>query len=49
LQNIAHGEDVEHELMFAGHNVYRFGSDPFYANGFIPTVAQLVERLMTGK
>jgi len=48
LQNIAHGADPEHELMFAGHNAYRFADDPFYANGFIPTVGQLVERIMTG-
>jgi nitronate monooxygenase len=48
LQNIAHDPDVEHELMFAGHNAYRFASDPFYANGFIPTVRQLVERIVTG-
>jgi hypothetical protein len=49
LQNIAHGADVEHELMFAGHNAYRFGQDPFYADGFIPTVKELVERILTGK
>ncbi|MEO5373149.1 MAG: nitronate monooxygenase [Alphaproteobacteria bacterium] len=49
LQNIAHGSDMDNELMFAGHNVYRFGEDPFYANGFVPTVRQLVERLMTGE
>jgi len=48
LQNIAHGGDVDHELMFAGHNVYRFGEDPFYADGFVPTVQQLVDRLLTG-
>lgn len=48
LQSIAHGEDVEQHLMFAGHNAYRFGSDPFYANGFIPTVKELVERIATG-
>ena len=34
--------------MFAGHNAYRFKDDPFYANGFVPTVQQLVERLITG-
>ena len=49
LQNIAHGGDVEHELMFAGHNAYRFASDTFYSNGFIPTVKQLVDRILTGK
>lgn len=48
LQNIAHSEDVEGQLMFSGHNAYRFASDPFYANGFIPTVKQLVDRIMTG-
>lgn len=48
LQAISHSDDVEHQLMFAGHNAYRFAQDPFYANGFIPTVKQLVERLVTG-
>jgi nitronate monooxygenase len=48
LMSIAHGGDVENELMFAGHGAYRFGQDPFYAGGFVPTVKQLVERLMTG-
>ncbi len=48
LQKISHSEDCEHTLMFSGHNAYRFGEDPFYANGFIPTVKQLVERIMTG-
>jgi nitronate monooxygenase len=49
LQNIGHGGDVENELMFAGHYAYRFGEDPFYADGVIPTVKQLIERLMTGE
>lgn len=48
LQNIAHGTDVENELMFSGHNAYRFKSDPFYKGGFVPTVKQLVDRMMTG-
>jgi len=48
LQDIAHGGDVEQQLMFAGHNAYRFGEDPFYAGGFIPTVGELVARLQTG-
>jgi NAD(P)H-dependent flavin oxidoreductase YrpB (nitropropane dioxygenase family) len=53
LQDIAHadGDEValDNNLMFAGHNAYRFGSDPFYSNGFIPTVRELVERILTGK
>lgn len=48
LQDIAAGAAVDHQLMFSGHNAYRFGSDPFYANGFVPTVAQLVERILSG-
>lgn len=48
LQEIAHGADTDTQLMFAGHNAYRFASDPFYSNGFVPTVKQLVERIMTG-
>jgi NAD(P)H-dependent flavin oxidoreductase YrpB (nitropropane dioxygenase family) len=48
LQNIVHDGETETELMFAGHNAFRFASDPFYANGFIPTVKQLLERMMTG-
>jgi nitronate monooxygenase len=48
LQEIAHGGDIDHNLMFAGHNVYRFGQDPFYQDGFIPTVQQLVDRIQLG-
>jgi nitronate monooxygenase len=53
LQDIAHDRDSEaaldHNLMFAGHNAYRFGSDPFYSNGYIPSVRELVERILTGR
>ena len=48
LDSIAHGGSLDNNLMFAGHNAYRFGSDPFYSNGFIPTVKQLVDRIMEG-
>ena len=48
LQAISHSDDVDHQLMFAGHNAYRFAQDPFYAGGFIPTVKQLVDRIATG-
>ncbi len=53
LQDIAHTADqpdaIERNLMFSGHNAYRFGKDPFYSNGFIPTVKQLMERILTGR
>ena len=48
LQTISHSSDTENQLMFAGHNAYRFASDPFYNKGFIPTVKQLIDRLLTG-
>jgi NAD(P)H-dependent flavin oxidoreductase YrpB (nitropropane dioxygenase family) len=48
LQKISHSDEIDHVLMFSGHNAYRFAEDPFYANGFIPTVKQLVERIATG-
>jgi len=48
LQDIAHTDEVENQLMFAGHNAFRFRDDPFYSNGFVPTVRQLVERIQTG-
>jgi NAD(P)H-dependent flavin oxidoreductase YrpB (nitropropane dioxygenase family) len=49
LQDIAHeGGDTENNLMFAGHSAYRFKTDPFYSNGFIPSVKQLVDRILTG-
>src|SRR6201747_2830398 len=50
LQDIAHRGDtqdgVENNLMFSGHNAYRFATDPFYSNGFVPTVRQLFERML---
>ncbi len=54
LQNIAHAAPddeaaLDKNLMFAGHNAFRFATDPFYSNGFIPTVRELVERILTGR
>ncbi|MBU8543362.1 MULTISPECIES: NAD(P)H-dependent flavin oxidoreductase [Roseomonadaceae] len=49
LQDVAHDGALDRNLMFAGHNAFRFASDPFYSNGFVPTAKQLVERIMTGR
>lgn len=55
LQAIAHAgpegadEVMDNNLMFGGTNAWRFGTDPFYANGFVPTVGQLVDRILTGR
>ncbi len=48
LQNILLTQDVENNLMFSGHNAYRFATDDFYKNGFVPTVKQLVDRIASG-
>ena len=48
LQDIAHGGEIDDNLMFAGHAAYRFKQDPFYSNNFTPTVKQLVDRILTG-
>ena len=48
LQNAAYGHDIENELMFSGHNAYRFASDEFYKDGFIPNIKQLVDRIRSG-
>lgn len=49
LTAIAHGESIDNNLMFAGHSAYRFGTDPMYKDGYIPTVAELIDALLSGK
>lgn len=49
LTAIAHGEDVDWNLMFCGHTGYRFATDPMYKNGHIPTVQELIDALLSGK
>ena len=49
LQDIAvNTHDIDHNLMFSGHNAYKFADDPFYKDGYIPTVKELVERIISG-
>ena len=48
LQEIAHGAPIYENLMFARHAAFKFKQDPFYSNGFVPTVKQLVDRILTG-
>ncbi|MDR1208214.1 MAG: nitronate monooxygenase [Holosporales bacterium] len=48
LQKISITGDVENALMFCGHQGYRFGTDPFYANGRIPSVKELVTEIRKG-
>ncbi len=49
LMSIGHGGDIENNLAFAGHNVYRFGQDPMYADNHIPSVHELFSAILAGK
>jgi nitronate monooxygenase len=48
LQAALTDNDIENELMFSGHNAFKFGQDEFYKNGFIPTIDELVQKILTG-
>lgn len=48
LIKIIQGIDIENQMMFSGHNVFKFAHDPFYENGYIPTISELVKRILTG-
>lgn len=49
LQDVVRGGELDQNLMFSGHNAYKFAQDPFYSNGFVPTIGELVQRIMTGE
>lgn len=49
LQDVIHGAPVDNQLMFSGHNAFKFRQDEWYQNGFIPSIAELVERILSGK
>jgi len=48
LMDIAHGGTLNNNLMFAGHSAFNFSTDPFFSNGFVPTVKELIARIQTG-
>jgi nitronate monooxygenase len=48
LMDIAHGGSLDENLLFAGHSAFNFALDPFYSNGFIPNVQQLMDRIVSG-
>lgn len=48
LQSISHGGSIDDNLMFAGHQAYRFATDPLYEGGYIPTVKELVDQIKIG-
>ena len=48
LYEVGHGGSVKDHLLFAGHQVYRFATDPLYRNG-IPSVKELIEKIKNGE
>ncbi|MDD4556126.1 MAG: nitronate monooxygenase [Alphaproteobacteria bacterium] len=49
LYDVGHNGSIDNNLVFAGSQAYRFGQDPFYNNGFVPTVKELVQRITKGE
>ncbi|MDR3078986.1 MAG: nitronate monooxygenase [Rickettsiales bacterium] len=49
LQNAKNNENISRQLCFAGSEAYRFGTDPMYKNGHIPSIRELVEALADGR
>ena len=48
LYNVGHNGSIMDNLVFAGHQVYRFATDPLYRDG-IPSVKELIEMIKQGK
>lgn len=48
LQAALKGDDIDNELMFSGHNAFKFAQDEYYKNGFVPRIEELVQRILIG-
>ena len=48
LYDVGHNGSVKDNLLFAGHQVYRFATDPLYRQG-VPTVKELINAILAGK
>lgn len=48
LYDVSHNGNIKDNLLFAGHQVYRFATDPLYRNG-IPSVKELIDRIKNGQ
>lgn len=49
LQSVAYGGSIDDNLVFAGHQAFKFAKDPLYKNGNIPTIKELIETICIGK
>ncbi len=47
LYEVSHNGSIMDNLLFAGHQVYRFATDPLYRNG-IPSVKELIDKIKSG-
>ena len=47
LYDVGHNGSIMDNLVFAGHQVYRFATDPLYRDG-IPSVKELIEMIKQG-
>lgn len=48
LYEVSHNGSIKDNLLFAGHQVYRFATDPLYRNG-IPSVKELLDKIKAGE
>jgi len=48
LYDVGHNGSIVDNLLFAGHQVYRFATDPLYRNG-IQSVKELIDMIKQGK
>lgn len=48
LYDVSHNGSIKDNLLFAGHQVYRFATDPLYRNG-VPSVKELIEKIKNGE
>jgi hypothetical protein len=49
LYEVGHGGCIKDNLLFAGHHVYRFATDPLYRSGYIPSVKELISKIKLGE
>lgn len=48
LYDVSHNGSIKDNLLFAGHQVYRFATDPLYRTG-VPSVSELIEKIKRGE
>ncbi len=49
LQNIIQDDNIDKQLMFSGSNVFNFSKDPLFSKGYIPTIKEMIHKIINGK